>query len=374
MTPASRGVPLGCTYTAPALEGGVQPSRRIGRLTQILFVFFILGLASLSSSLFAHEGQEETVSPFLFAVGTVYKQPGSVAPTSLHCAGSDSGGEGFVRSSERSLAFVRGQPSRSFALSSPPAASSAFSPAVQEPSHLVSGPTSLASRDAGVGPLRSASNFSFEGEDIRGPIKPLRGMVLLERREAVEKSAGGVYLPIESKAKQVIAKVIEVGPGEVNRETGARIPVDVAIGDWTIISRHTYDSFKYNGKDCVLVEARDIIAKVQTTTEERDANPSDILPLGDTILVKLVKQAQRTASGLYLQPTGSERDRGQGVKRAQVVAVGLGRYNRNGERVPNDVVPGDEVLFPAYSQDEPEMKYGGESYAFVRAADLLAKW
>ncbi|KFG49975.1 chaperonin GroS protein, partial [Toxoplasma gondii RUB] len=92
------------------------------------------------------------------------------------------------------------------------------------------------------------------------------------------------------------------------------------------------------------------------------------------ILVKLVKQAQRTASGLYLQPTGSERDRGQGVKRAQVVAVGLGRYNRNGERVPNDVVPGDEVLFPAYSQDEPEMKYGGESYAFVRAADLLAKW
>nr|CEL67580.1 TPA: YALI0B05610p, related [Neospora caninum Liverpool] len=316
----------------------------------ILLAFSLLGVSSSVRSLSRTAGQAVEGSTQLFFVSaSLHGHPGR--------------------------AFVRGQPSLSLSLSSSPTASSAFSPAVQAPSNLAVGTASLGgSRSAGVGPLRSRSKFSLEGEDIRGPIKPLRGMVLLERRDALERSAGGVYLPSESKAKQVIAKVLEVGPGDINRDTGARIPVDVAIGDWAIISRHAYDSFKYNGKDCVLVEARDILAKIQTTTEERDANPSDILPLGDTILVRIVKQAERTASGLYLHQPSSDRSRGQGVKRAHVVAVGPGRYNKNGERVPNDVVPGDEVLFPSYSQDEPDMKYGGESYAFVRTADLLAKW
>lgn len=39
--------------------------------------------------------------------------------------------------------------------------------------------------------------------------------------------------------------------------------------------------FKYNGKECVLVSASDILARVSLTTEDRDANPADITPLGD---------------------------------------------------------------------------------------------
>lgn len=35
---------------------------------------------------------------------------------------------------------------------------------------------------------------------------------------------------------------------------------------------------------------------------------------------------------------------------------------------------GDTVVFSSYSQDEPDMKYKDDIYAFVKAADLLGKW
>ncbi|PFH38428.1 chaperonin GroS protein [Besnoitia besnoiti] len=352
---------LRCAYTESLSQRSRRPSRRLS----------ILGLTLLplaSMSVLAPAASDTSSSALVFAVANLNRPPAS-AP---QCSGYNASA-GSCRSSDPSLAFVRGQPPRALSVPSP-SASAALSPAVQDSNALSVGPASVGARSSvGLLPLKSAK-FSFEGDEIGGPIKPLRGMVLLERREAVEKSSGGVYLPSESKGKQVVARVLEVGSGEVNRDTGVRIPIDVVPGDWAIISRHALDSFKYNGKDCVLVEARDILAKVRTTVEERDANPSDLLPLGDTVLVRLTKLPERTASGLYLHQPGGDRSRSQSVKRAEVISVGPGCYNKNGERVPVDVKAGDHVLFSPYSQDEPEMTYGSNSYAFLKAADLLARW
>lgn len=55
-----------------------------------------------------------------------------------------------------------------------------------------------------------------------------------------------------------------------------------------------------------------------------------------SILVKIVKQPERTASGLYLHQSARENSRG-GLKRAEVISVGPGRYNKHGERLPIEV-------------------------------------
>ncbi|PHJ23396.1 10 kda [Cystoisospora suis] len=289
-------------------------------------------------------------------------------PVDFSSAGSS------LSTSHPSLAFIRGRAPSGTAMPSSIASTPSHISCSRQQSKQGECSAPVSSHPAGSNQsLKSTAKYSFEGEEIRGPLQPLRGMILLERRESPKTSSGGVYLPAENSKGKQLAKVLEVGPGEVNRDTNVRIPIDVSPGDWTIISRHVYDSFKYNGKDCVLVSASDILAKVSLTTEDRDANPADITPLGDNVLVKIVKQPERTASGLYLHQSARENSRGS-LKRAEVISVGPGRYNKHGERLPIEIHRGDTVVFSSYSQDEPDMKYKDDIYAFVKAADLLGKW
>ena len=90
-----------------------------------------------------------------------------------------------------------------------------------------------------------------------------------------------------------------------------------------------------------------------------------IKPLEDRIVVRPVEAEQVTASGLVIPDTAKERP-----QEAEVIAVGPGRVDDNGNRVPVDVKVGDKVIFSKYGGTE--LKYNGEEYLVLSARDVLA--
>ena len=90
-----------------------------------------------------------------------------------------------------------------------------------------------------------------------------------------------------------------------------------------------------------------------------------IKPLEDRIVVKPLEAEQTTASGLVIPDTAKEKP-----QEGEVLAVGPGRIDDKGNRVPLDVQVGDRVIYSKYGGTE--IKHGGEEYLILSARDVLA--
>ena len=90
-----------------------------------------------------------------------------------------------------------------------------------------------------------------------------------------------------------------------------------------------------------------------------------IKPLEDRILVQTLEAEQTTASGLVIPDTAKEKP-----QEGEVLAVGPGRIDDKGNRVPLDVQVGDRVIFSKYGGTE--IKHGGEADLILSARDVLA--
>ena len=91
-------------------------------------------------------------------------------------------------------------------------------------------------------------------------IKPLEDRILVEPLEAEQTTASGLVIPDTAKEKPQ-GKVLATGPGRVD-DNGNRVPLDVAEGDVVIFSKYGGTEVKYDGKDLLLLNARDILAVV----------------------------------------------------------------------------------------------------------------
>ncbi len=90
-----------------------------------------------------------------------------------------------------------------------------------------------------------------------------------------------------------------------------------------------------------------------------------LTPLEDKIIVKQAEVQTQTASGLYIPDNAKEKP-----QQGEVLAVGPGRRDDKGERIPMDVKVGDKVLYSKYGGTE--VHYEGEDYLIVGARDILA--
>jgi chaperonin GroES len=91
----------------------------------------------------------------------------------------------------------------------------------------------------------------------------------------------------------------------------------------------------------------------------------NIKPLEDKIVVQASEAEATTASGLVIPDTAKEKP-----QEGKVLAVGPGRIDDNGNRVPLDVAVGDVVIYSKYGGTE--VKYNGEEYLILSARDVLA--
>jgi chaperonin GroES len=90
-----------------------------------------------------------------------------------------------------------------------------------------------------------------------------------------------------------------------------------------------------------------------------------IQPLADRVVVKALEEAEQMRGGLYIPDTAKEKP-----QEGEIVAVGPGKLNDDGNRSPMEVKAGDRVLYGKYSGTE--VTVDGDEYLILRESDVLA--
>jgi chaperonin GroES len=88
-------------------------------------------------------------------------------------------------------------------------------------------------------------------------------------------------------------------------------------------------------------------------------------PLGDRVVVRPSGREEMTKSGIVIPDTAKEKP-----QRGTVIAIGAGRRDDDGKRIPMDVAVGDEVLFAKYGGTE--FKLEDEELLILPEKDILA--
>jgi chaperonin GroES len=91
----------------------------------------------------------------------------------------------------------------------------------------------------------------------------------------------------------------------------------------------------------------------------------NLKPLGDRVVIKVLPQEEKLASGLVLPGNAKEKP-----QEGEVVAVGNGRTLENGTKLAMDVKVGDKVIYSKYAGSE--IKVNGQEYLILSEKDILA--
>lgn len=91
----------------------------------------------------------------------------------------------------------------------------------------------------------------------------------------------------------------------------------------------------------------------------------NIRPLGDRIVVRRLEEETKTAGGIYIPDSATEKP-----SEGKIVAVGKGRIANNGDLIAMEVKTGDKIIFGKYSGSE--VKVADETLLIMREEDVLA--
>jgi chaperonin GroES len=93
-------------------------------------------------------------------------------------------------------------------------------------------------------------------------LKPLEDRIVVEPLEAEQVTASGLVIPDTAKEKPQEGKVLAVGTGRFD-DKGARVPVDVKVGDVVLYSKYGGTEVKYSGQEYLVLSARDVLAVIE---------------------------------------------------------------------------------------------------------------
>ena len=91
----------------------------------------------------------------------------------------------------------------------------------------------------------------------------------------------------------------------------------------------------------------------------------NVRPLHDRIIVSRLEEGEQQIGGIIIPDSAKEKP-----QQGKVLAVGSGRSNEDGKRIPLDVKPGNLILFGKYSGQE--IKLDGEEYLIMKEDEVLA--
>jgi len=90
----------------------------------------------------------------------------------------------------------------------------------------------------------------------------------------------------------------------------------------------------------------------------------NIRPLHDRVLVKRLEQQEQVSGGIIIPDTAKEKP-----QEAEVIAVGSGKLQDDGQRTPMEVKAGDRILIGKYSGSE--IKLENDDYVILREDEIL---
>jgi len=87
-------------------------------------------------------------------------------------------------------------------------------------------------------------------------------------------------------------------------------------------------------------------------------------PLGDRVVIELVKREEKTAGGIVLPDSAKEKP-----MEGTVLAVGKGAKDNNGNLIPMELKAGDKVIFGKWAGTE--IKVSGKELLIMKEADVM---
>jgi chaperonin GroES len=92
----------------------------------------------------------------------------------------------------------------------------------------------------------------------------------------------------------------------------------------------------------------------------------NVKPLHDRVLVRRLEEKETAKGGIIIPDTAKEKP-----QEGEVIAVGAGKLNEKGARIPLDVKSGDRILFGKYTGND--IKIDEQEYLILREEEILAK-
>ena len=90
-----------------------------------------------------------------------------------------------------------------------------------------------------------------------------------------------------------------------------------------------------------------------------------IRPMNDNVLVLRVEEEQKTSGGIIIPDTAKKKP-----QEGKVIAVGSGKFDKDGKRISLDVQAGDRILFSKYAGTE--IRINDVEHIFMKETDILA--
>ena len=93
-------------------------------------------------------------------------------------------------------------------------------------------------------------------------VRPLGDKILVKRADPETKTDAGIFLPESAKDKPKEGKVIALGSGRLNKDTGEYIPFTVKKGDRVIFTSYAGTEIKIGDEDILIVTEDDILGVI----------------------------------------------------------------------------------------------------------------
>jgi chaperonin GroES len=186
-------------------------------------------------------------------------------------------------------------------------------------------------------------------------IRPLNTRIVIRPDDPEERSKGGIIIPDNLKERPARGTVVSKGPGMLMK-TGSRWPMPpIENGDKVLYSKFAGTELKVDGVLHLVLRDDDIMAV---------GRGEKLQPVGDRVLVRIDKAADRTGGGIIIPDSAKEKP-----LMGEVMAVGEGKPVEDGTLFPLDVQVGNRVHIAKYSGIEVLVE--GEKYTIFREDDLL---
>ena len=93
-------------------------------------------------------------------------------------------------------------------------------------------------------------------------VRPLGDKLIIKRADAQTQTESGIFLPESAKDKPKEGKVMALGNGLLNKETGDYMPFTVKKGDYVLFSSYAGTEIKIDGEELLIMTEDDILGIV----------------------------------------------------------------------------------------------------------------
>jgi len=223
-------------------------------------------------------------------------------------------------------------------------------------SHVLAAESSLSSA--------TDSSYTLDGEEIRGPITPLRNFILVKVKDTLTATSGGILLPDQSKERPTEGLVVAAGKGKIHPFTAIRIHNPIKEGMSVLYGKYDGKAIMYNDDSCQMIRDDDCLLYYEGVTMKLD----NVFPVRDYVLVALDEDPESlaTSSGVVI---ASQVVADDVPCEGTVVKVGEGRLNSSGEFSPSPVSAGERIKFKDYAGNDVTIE--GKPYSVVKMVDIL---